>query len=152
MYYRCLLYTSVSGYQFYNTSEFNLSELVNDADHLAANFKSYIKGFSTNIQNIIKNLDFDKQIDKMDKNNRLLSVVKAFSELDLNPVTIDNVKMGYTVSYTHLYQRSTLPCETQEKTRQTTKKTWYEPMAASSQAGTETCIFRTVQSLSLIHI
>ena len=24
----------VSGYQFYNTSEFNLSELVNDADHL----------------------------------------------------------------------------------------------------------------------
>ena len=85
----------VSGYQFYNTSEFNLAELVNDADHLAANFKSYIKGFSTNIQNIIKNLDFDKQIDKMDKNNRLLSVVKAFSELDLNPVTIDNVKMGY---------------------------------------------------------
>lgn len=37
-------------------------------------------------------------------------------------------------------------CETQEKTCQTTKKTWYEPMAASSQAGTETCIFRTVQS------
>ena len=42
-----------------------------------------------------KGLDFYKQIDKMDKNNRLLSVVKAFSELDLNPRTIDNVKMGY---------------------------------------------------------
>ena len=85
----------VSGYKFYNTSEFDLAELVNDADHLAANFKSYIQGFSANIQDIIKSLDFDKQIDKMDKNNRLLSVVKAFSELDLNPVTIDNVKMGY---------------------------------------------------------
>lgn len=85
----------VSGYQFYNTSEFDLAELVNDADHLAANFKSYIQGFSANIQDIIKSLDFDKQIDKMHKNNRLLSVVKAFSELDLNPVTIDNVKMGY---------------------------------------------------------
>lgn len=85
----------VSGYQFYNTSEFDLAELVNDADHLAANFKSYIQGFSANIQDIIKSLDFDKQIDKMDKNNRLLSVVKAFSELNLNPVTIDNVKMGY---------------------------------------------------------
>lgn len=85
----------VSGYQFYNTSEFDLAELVNDADHLAANLKSYIQGFSANIQDIIKSLDFDKQIDKMDKNNRLLSVVKAFSELDLNPVTIDNVKMGY---------------------------------------------------------
>lgn len=85
----------IAGYQFYNTSEFTLAELVNDADHLAANFKSYIQGFSANIQDIIKSLDFDKQIDKMDKNNRLLSVVKAFSELDLNPVTIDNVKMGY---------------------------------------------------------
>lgn len=31
----------------------------------------------------------------MDKNNRLLAVVKAFSELDLDPQTIDNVKMGY---------------------------------------------------------
>lgn len=85
----------VSGYQFYNTSRFSLAELVNDADHIASNFKSYIQGFSANIQDIIKNLEFDKQIDKMDKHNRLLSVVKAFSELDLNPKTIDNMKMGY---------------------------------------------------------
>lgn len=85
----------ISGFQFYNTSEFDLAELVNDSDHLAANFKAYIQGFSANIQDIIKSLDFDKQIDKMDKNNRLLSVVKAFSELDLNPITIDNVRMGY---------------------------------------------------------
>jgi len=89
----------ISGFQFYNTSEYDLAELVNDSDHLAANFKSYIQGFSPNVQEIIlsaeKGLDFNKQIDKMDKNNRLLSVVKAFSELDLNPRTIDNVKMGY---------------------------------------------------------
>lgn len=89
----------VSGFQFYNTSEYDLAELVNDSEHLAANFKSYIQGFSPNVQEIIlsaeKGLDFNKQIDKMDKNNRLLSVVKAFSELDLNPRTIDNVKMGY---------------------------------------------------------
>ena len=85
----------LSGFQFYNTSEYDLAELVNDSEHLAANFKAYIQGFSANIQDIIRSLDFDKQIDKMDKNNRLLSVVKAFSELDLNPRTIDNVKMGY---------------------------------------------------------
>lgn len=85
----------VSGYQFYNTSGFDLAELVNDSEHLAANFKAYIQGFSANIQDIIRSLDFDKQIDKMDKNNRLLSVVKAFSELDLDPRTIDNMKMGY---------------------------------------------------------
>ena len=85
----------VSGFQFFNTSEYSLAELVNDTDHLAANFRNYIEDFSANVQDIIKSLDFDKQIDKMDKNNRLLSVVKAFSELDLNSQTIDNVKMGY---------------------------------------------------------
>ena len=89
----------ISGFQFYNTSEYTLSELVNDPDHLAPNFKNYIEGFSTNVQEIIvssdKGLDFKKQIDKLDKSNRLLSVVKAFSELDLDPKTIDNVKMGY---------------------------------------------------------
>lgn len=89
----------ISGFQFYNTSEFDLAELVNDPDYLASNFKVYLQSFSPNVQEIIvsaeKGLDFYKQIDKMDKNNRLLSVVKAFSELDLNPRTIDNVKMGY---------------------------------------------------------
>ncbi len=85
----------LSGHSFYNTSEFDLAELVNDADHLASNFKSYILGFSANVQDIINSLDFDKQINKMDENNRLLSVVKAFSELDLDPKTIDNIKMGY---------------------------------------------------------
>lgn len=34
----------VSGYQFYNTSGFDLAELVNDSEHLAANFKAYIQG------------------------------------------------------------------------------------------------------------
>lgn len=89
----------ISGFQFYNTSEYTLAELINEPDNLAANFKAYIQSFSSNVQEILlsseKGLDFNKQIDKMDKNNRLLSVVKAFSELDLNPRTIDNVKMGY---------------------------------------------------------
>ena len=84
-----------SGYSFYNTSKFDLKELLNDADHIADNFKSYIKGFSPNVKEIIDNLAFEKEIDKMDKNNRLLGVVKEFSNLDLNPETVDNHKMGY---------------------------------------------------------
>lgn len=31
----------------------------------------------------------------MDKHDRLLNIVKSFSELDLDPATIDNMKMGY---------------------------------------------------------
>lgn len=89
----------ISGFQFYNTSEFDLAELVNDADHIAANFKSYLQGFSANVLEILmskeRGLNFGEEIDKLDKNNRLFSVIKAFSELDLDPRTIDNVKMGY---------------------------------------------------------
>lgn len=85
----------LSGFQFYNTSHFTLKELLNDSPNIAANFGSYIEGFSVNVQDIIRSLDFEKEIEKMDKNNRLLSVVKKFSELELNPDTIDGIKMGY---------------------------------------------------------
>ena len=85
----------LSGYQFYNTSRFDLAELCNDSEHLVANLTAYIEGFSSNVQGIIRNLEFDRQIEKMDKHNRLYSVVKAFSELDLDPKTIDGMKMGY---------------------------------------------------------
>lgn len=85
----------ISGYSFYNTSPFSLKELLNDSNNIASNFKAYIAGFSANVQDIIHSLDFKKQIDKMDANDRLYNVVEAFSELDLDPATIDNVKMGY---------------------------------------------------------
>lgn len=86
-----------SGYSFYNTSKFDLKELLNDSEHIAANFKAYIKSFSPNVQTILlkDGLDFEPNIDKMSKNNRLLGVVKEFSTLDLNPETVDNHKMGY---------------------------------------------------------
>lgn len=86
---------TVSGYPFYNTSDYTLARLLNDSDSIADNFKSYIDGFSANVQSIISNLDFKKQIDKMDKNNRLYGVVKKFSEIDFNPRSIDGLKMGY---------------------------------------------------------
>lgn len=85
----------VSGYPFYNTSEYTLARLLNDSDNIAENFKSYIEGFSPNVQTILVNLEFGKQIEKMDKNNRLYGVVKKFSEIDFAPESIDSIKMGY---------------------------------------------------------
>ncbi|GHV73591.1 hypothetical protein AGMMS49940_08930 [Spirochaetia bacterium] len=84
-----------SGYSFYNTSRYTLAELLHDSKNIAANFESYIEGFSTNIQDIINSLEFKKDIEKLDKNNRLLGVVKKFSELDLDPKTVDGHAMGY---------------------------------------------------------
>ena len=87
----------LSGYSFYNTSKFDLKELLNDSEHIAANFKSYINGFSSNVKTILlkDGLDFIPDIDKMAKNNRLLGVIKEFSVLNLDPETVDNHKMGY---------------------------------------------------------
>lgn len=93
--YPDLAFKRLSKYQFYNTSRFDLAELCNDPEHIVANLTSYLEGFSANVQGIFHDLEFEKQIEKMDKHNRLYSVIKAFSELDLNPKTIDGMKMGY---------------------------------------------------------
>ncbi len=87
---------NISKYPFYNVSEFNLKKLLDDSDGIADNLKAYIEGFSANIQLILeKLLKFSTQIDKLDKSNRLYSVVKKFSELDLYPKHVDGIKMGY---------------------------------------------------------
>lgn len=85
----------LSGYQFYNTSRFDLAELCNDSAHIAANLQAYMDSFSSNVSGIFNGLEFSNEIAKMDKSNRLYTVVKAFSELDLDPKTIDGMKMGY---------------------------------------------------------
>lgn len=85
----------ITGYQFYNKSKFNLKELCNDPDNIAANFKSYISGFSSDVQDILKKLDMEDQIKKMDDGDCLYSVVKAFSEVDLSVEHFDSIRMGY---------------------------------------------------------
>lgn len=90
------LLCQVSKYPFFNYSEYTLKRLLDDSDSIASNLKSYIEGFSANIQLILeKLLKFSTQIDKMDKSNRLYSVVKKFSDLDLYPAHVDSMKMGY---------------------------------------------------------
>lgn len=84
-----------SGFQFYNTSHYDLNELLNESDKLAENFTNYIEGFSSNVQDILKQLKLADHIKTMDDGGCLLTVVKAFSELDLNPATYDSIKMGY---------------------------------------------------------
>lgn len=88
----------ISGYQFYNTSEFSLKELCNDADHIEANFKAYVESFSSNVQSLLNDedtLNLGSHIKTMSKGGCLYTVVKAFSELDLSPATYDSIKMGY---------------------------------------------------------
>lgn len=84
-----------SGYPFYNRCEFTLANLLTEAPAIVENLTFYIDSFSSNVQAIFEELKFKEEIKTLDKHNRLLGVVKKFSELDLNPETVDNVKMGY---------------------------------------------------------
>ena len=86
----------LAGYPFYNTSDYDLAGLLDEAPAIVENFHFYLESFSPNIKDmLITRLKFKEKITDLDKNNRLLGVVKKFSELDLNPETIDGHKMGY---------------------------------------------------------
>ena len=93
--YPAIAMYDISGYQFYNTSEFSLRELLNDADHIEDNFKAYINGFSDNVKEILSSLKMEDQIKDMAKGGCLYNTVEAFSNLDLSIETFDSIKMGY---------------------------------------------------------
>ncbi|WP_309479239.1 type I restriction-modification system subunit M [Brevibacillus agri] len=85
----------VAKQNFSNVSKYDFTKLLNDSDNIADNLRDYINGFSKTARDIIEYFDFDKQIEKMDRNNLLYLVVKRFSEIDLHPETVSNVEMGY---------------------------------------------------------
>lgn len=85
----------VAKHNFHNRSKYDFELLVADADHLAANLRNYINGFSGNAREIIEYFDFDKQIDRLEKANLLYLVVKRFEEVDMHPDVMSNVEAGY---------------------------------------------------------
>lgn len=86
---------SLSGYKYYNTSQFTLKNLLDDPDNIKTNFESYLDSYSERVQDILKSLKFNQEVENLAKSGRLYGVVKKFSELDLSPSTVDSIKMGY---------------------------------------------------------
>jgi type I restriction enzyme M protein len=90
-----LIKTELDGLDFYNISAFSFDNLCDDPDHLKENFIAYLQGFSSNIKDIIAHFDFNKEIDKLAKNNQLFHVIQEFKNVDLHPNKVDNQTMGY---------------------------------------------------------
>lgn len=86
-----------SGYSFYNTSKFDFQRLLADPDNIGINFKDYLQGFSDNVKDIIENFDFDSQIEKLVKGNKLFIVIESFTSdrADMSPEKITSQDMGY---------------------------------------------------------
>lgn len=88
--------TLKSGHKFYNTSTFTLSNLLGDADHLKANFISYLEAFSDNIKDIFNRFKFTEQAHNLDECHLLYKIIEKFSskDLDLSPQNVSNHDMG----------------------------------------------------------
>jgi len=84
-----------AGYNFHNHSLYNFSKLVDDPNHIAANLRNFINGFSKSARDIIKYFKFEDQIKKLDEANLLYKIVKKFQEINLHPDVISNLTMGY---------------------------------------------------------
>ena len=83
-----------AGYSFYNTSPYDFERLLADAPHLADNLRAYIRGFSTNMREVLERLDFDNTITKLDEAGLLFLVLERFKSVDLHPNAVSNPVMG----------------------------------------------------------
>jgi len=83
----------VSGYVFYNTSEWTLQRLhdtaTNSKQLLEANFDDYLNGFSTNVKEIIEKFNLKSQIHHMAQKNVLLDVIEKFTSPYINLTPFD---------------------------------------------------------------
>ena len=89
--------TKKSGYQFYNTSKFTFDSLLSDPENIEANFRDYLNGFSSNVQDVLSKFDFDNVIKRMVESNTLYLVIKEFNSQKgyLGPDKISAVDCGY---------------------------------------------------------
>lgn len=87
----------VSGYDFYNTSNFDFAKLIADPDGVEINFEAYLQGFSSNIKDIIDNFDFSNTVKLMVKGGVLFVTLQEFNsaKADMSPEKITSADMGY---------------------------------------------------------
>jgi type I restriction enzyme M protein len=83
-----------AGQAFYNTSPFTLRDLRARASQqqLEADFRAYLDGFSSNVQDILQNFEFRNQIPRLSKGDRLGSLIEKLLDpgINLSPYPVLN--------------------------------------------------------------
>ena len=87
----------VSGFDFYNTSNYDFAKLISDPDNVETNFEAYLRGFSSNVKDIIENFDFANTVKLMVKGGVLFVTLQEFNstKADMSPEKITSADMGY---------------------------------------------------------
>lgn len=88
---------TASGYSFYNTSPFTFENLIADSEHIEANFRTFLSGFSENVQDVLENFEFEKEITKLANNGMLFLIIQEFNKKSayMGPDLISSTDMGY---------------------------------------------------------
>lgn len=84
-----------SGYNFYNTSQYNFKKLLDDPKNIGKNLRLYINAYSPLMREIIDKFKFNAQIDALEEANLTYQVIEKFSEVDLHLDRVSNLDMGY---------------------------------------------------------
>ncbi|HVT63694.1 MAG TPA: class I SAM-dependent DNA methyltransferase [Mycobacteriales bacterium] len=85
----------VAGLSFYNTSPLDFRRLLDDPDHIAANLRTYIAGFSPGAADVLVRYGLDEHIKRLSEAKLLYPVLAKFADIDLHPDAVSNVEMGY---------------------------------------------------------
>ena len=96
---------TASGYRFYNTSKYTFETLKAEPENIKSNFDAFINGFSDNVIDILANMGFFAQIERMADAGVLYQVISDFcsEKADMNPEKISAIDMGYI--FENLVQR-----------------------------------------------
>ncbi|MGN8843397.1 type I restriction-modification system subunit M [Bacillus rubiinfantis] len=86
-----------SGYVFYNISNYTFENLLSDPNNIEENFLAYLHGFSENVQDVLKNFDFEREITKLANNDKLFFIIQEFNseKAYMGPDKITSTDMGY---------------------------------------------------------
>lgn len=84
----------VSGLPFYNTSPLTFRRLLDDPQHVSANLRSYINGFSPSARETFDRFGFDEHITRLEEGDILFLIIQRLAAVDLGPERVTNHDMG----------------------------------------------------------
>ncbi len=82
---------SVTGFPFWNTSQFTFESLLNDTDNIDSNLEAYLDGYSPNVQEIISKFKLRNQLETMKEAEITYLLIEKIASKDINLSPVESV-------------------------------------------------------------
>jgi type I restriction enzyme M protein len=84
----------ITGFPFWNTSNFTITKLLEDPDNLRENIEDMINAFSPNVRRVFERFGFMATVAKLEEKKRLYLVVKNFASVQMDQASVSAHDMG----------------------------------------------------------